>query len=368
MQSLHFQKLLRKFKEEKLERSHKFPLLLDNISINIPLPKLQLFTEPTIVEYDTIYESKKKSDLITNECFYSDGILGNIYNIHDCDKYWLLSFCTAVHFRDNFSDNIKCFVMGYKTPTIINGLYHYCNNSKFGKNNQLSLQWMGMGFDAYKVPVSKEYKNNILRGFTQDDLCNHDNLSHIKRSIENKMGNINMLYNNISPESDHRILLSASVLVMTSMPFGIFISKIPEPNNWNDNFINYLLLFALLFNNTDICRFPVSTKNTKNTQSVLSFQYFLICHDRKKILHKITAYRKILTYMKKCEILNSDILNFTDDIIGEPGVDQWRTNVMNIKQKYIQADQCGNPQVNICEILDTIKDIICADVQINTLC
>jgi hypothetical protein len=349
--------LLRKFKNDKLERSRIFPLTLNVISIDTPLPNLQLFTDPTVAEFYSIYETKNNTDLITNECFYSDGILGNLYNIHGCDKYWLLSFCTASHFQYNFKDEIKCFVMGYNTPTLINGLSHYCYNSKFGKNTQPTLQWLGMGFDAHKV-YSKEYNNNILQGFAQDDLCNRDNLSHIKRIIENKMGSINMLYNNISPESDYRILLSASVLVMTSMPVGLFISKIPIPTNWNDNFINYLLLFALLFNNTDICRFPVSTKSKEKSHSVLSFQYFLICHDRKKILHRMTSYRKILTYMKKCETVNSDILNFTDNIIESSDIQQWRTHIINIKKKYIQADQQDNPQLKLCAIIDTIKDVI----------
>jgi hypothetical protein len=343
MQSLPFQKILRKFKNEKSIKSHIFPLVLDNISIDMPLPKLQIFTEPTVAVYDSIYETKNKNDLITNECFYSDGILGNVYNIQDCDKYWLLSFCISAHFQDKFTDDIKCFVMGYNSSTFINGLNHYCNNTR------LELHWLGMGFNTKHN--NNNNNNNILRGFSQDNLCDRDNLTHIKHTIENKMGNINMIYNNISPEPNYRILLSSAVLVLTSMPSGIFISKIPEVNNWNDNFINYLLLFALLFNNTEICRFPVSTSNKSN---ILSFQYFLICHDRKKILHKITAYRKILTYMKKCEKENSDILNFSDEITA---ID-WKTNVMNIKQKYIQADLQDNPQLKLCEILDKIKNIL----------
>jgi hypothetical protein len=358
MQNLSYQKLLRKFKDEKADRDRVSPLSLDIISLEVPLPKLQIFKEPTVVKYESIYESELKtneSELKTNECFYSDGILGNLYNIKDCDKYWLLSFCISAHFRNAFTDEIKCFVMGYNSPTIINGLHHYCYNSNFGKDDNLELQWMGMGFNA-----SKENQVNILHGFAQDDLCDRNNLLHIKRLIENKMGNINVLYNNISPESDYRILLSASALVLTSMSSGIFISKIPNPKYWNDNFINYLLLFALLFNKTNICRFPVSTKNKKikNKHSILSFQYFLICHDKKMILHKITAYRKILTYMKKCEILNSDILNFADSVVDIPDIDQWKMSITEIKNKYIRLDQKDNPQINLCKILDTIKDII----------
>jgi hypothetical protein len=361
MQNLPYQKLLRNFKNEKVKRDRVFPLLLDTISLEMSLPKLQIFTEPTIIEYDSELKTND-SELKTNESFYSDGILGNIYNIHNCDKYWLLAFCTSAHFRGTFTDKIKCFVMGYNSPTIINGLHHYCYNSDFSKEDHLELQWMGMGYNSHKVLISKEDQNNILRGFTQDDLCDRDNLSHIKRIVENKMGNINILYNNISPESNYKILLSASTLVLTSMPSGIFISKLSNPKYWNDNFINYLLLFALLFNKTDICRFPVSTKKNKKTKndnySILSFQYFLICHDRKKILHKITAYRKILTYMKKCELMNSDILNFADSIVNTPDIEQWKMHVIEIKNKYIQLDQQDNPQVNLCKILDTIKNII----------
>jgi hypothetical protein len=356
MKNLTYQKLLRKFKDDKADRDRVFPLLLNTISLELPLPKLHIFNNPTAVEYDSIYETKDESELKTNECFYSDGILGNVYNIRDCDKYWLLAFCTSAHFRGTFTDEIKCFVMGYNSPTIINGLHHYCYNSNFGKDDHLELQWMGMGFNAHKVLISKENQINILHGITQDDLCDRDNLLHVKRLVENKMGTINVLYNNISPRSDHRILLSASALILTSMPSGIFISKISNPKYWNDNFINYLLLFALLFNQTNICRFPVSTK--KNKYSILSFQYFLICHDRKVILHKITAYRKILTYMKKCEILNSDILNFADGIVDTPDIEQWKMHVIEIKNKYIQVDQQDNPQINLCKIFDTIKNII----------
>jgi hypothetical protein len=368
MQSLPFQKLLRKFRDEKDENAHVYPLSTIDISNNAPLPKTTIFTEPSVLEYDSIYETEeptelktnelKTNELKTNECFYSDGILGNIYNIQNCDKYWLLSFCIAVQFRKSFTNEIRCFVMGYNSNMFIDGLHHYCSYSKFGKVVQTGLKWMGMGFDAHKFEQKFEINQGyILHGFVQDDICSRDNLAHVKHQVEIKLGNINMLYNNVMP-IDCRILLSAASLIMTSMPTGIFISKIPDPVKWNANFINYLLLFSLLFNQTTVCRFPVSTKNKdkNNGYSLLSFQYFLVCHDRKRILHKTTAYRKILTYMKKCE--NNDSLNFVESISENPDVEQWKIHVKSIKEQYIQADQQDNPQLHINEIFDKIKDVI----------
>lgn len=336
MKDLRLQQLLQRFKKklkkEYLEYSNNY--IFDNavISLSEELPNNLLFN---LNEDNYPKQILKYNRIVTNEKFYKNGILGNVYDLHQSSYNWLFGLCIFKQYYHIFGNNIKCFYMGFDKNDFHKGAKYFLD-----KINDVKIEWLGMDINQ------SENQEQIIHGFVSDDLLNANNIIHTKTIVDNKFGKINLLVNFISPKKKQRkILLSAAILTISNLSHnGIFITRILSPENWDDCFIDYILLFSMIFKDTEICRYPIQRKN------YVEYRYYLICFGRNKILYNSLIYRRLVMLLK-----NKKHLRFLPMINEMPEVKLWKEKILELQKKYISSTD--NPQLDTNEIINKLQDI-----------
>ena len=326
-----------------------------------------------------------KYKIKTNEKFYRKGIIENTFfiklnhlesnNIKKfstrlCDYNWLLSFniflyCTnELNSRLDFvkTKDIRLLNIGNGRCGFIGGLYYYLYMSNKSNDdntlNQYYLKWIGFDINnnnsnSHFVKLSKllellnpdSYK--IMHGIINDDITECKNLMYIKSLIENEYNDINILYNNIKPRisksKSSGIMLSIIILSLYSLNSGgLMITKILEPESWDDNFINYLTVLALLFKQTKIFRFPVCKKH------ITYYRYYLFGYGKKKISYNNIVGMRLIHILNIVKTptytndLNKDLnKDLTPLLLNEINENEeiilWKQKILDIKTSYINV-------------------------------
>ena len=371
MDELH--KLFNKYKNNNV-KPVKDILKLHDISLDLVIPSDLFNAEITNIK--TIVKSNFKVQ--SEEKFYGNGIISNTFfnlEFNDfakyCDYDWLLSFAVFMQYFkiDNESvesnsklelvksHNIKLFVMGPGNGGFITGLHYFINNSSMAEKNILKnyeINWFAMDYNEKKVAKFDKilnkfnFKDNILHGFVNDDLSNTNNLMYVESMLNNKFTNSNVIFNNIKPRMKNnksKIMVSLAYLTLSTLSkSGLMITKILEPEYWDTCFINYLLLFALIFNKTEIFRFPIC-KGKKGKKGKTTFKYYLVGSFRKTFLYNTLLCKKIIY------ILNTDqTIHFPDLDIAE-----WKKKIHDIQSNYYIAE---NPNDAIYGIIKDLTEFI----------
>ena len=142
-----------------------------------------------------------------------------------------------------------------------------------------------------------------------------------------------------------KIMVSLAYLTLSTLSkSGLMITKILEPEYWDTCFINYILLFALIFNKTEIFRFPIC-KGKKGKKGKTTFKYYLVGSFRKTFLYNTLLCKKIIY-----------ILN-TEQTISFPDLDiaEWKKKIHDIQSNYYIAE---NPNDAIYGIIKDLTEFI----------
>lgn len=350
MKDLRLQHLIKKFKQDRQKECllEKESVLNNiNVSINMVLPNSLLFKCNTPFNIDNSIDfTKIKSNhkFKTNELYYNDGILGNLYNVNNCDYNWVFSYVIFNQYHHLFNNCINCFHIGFGNGGFISGMEYFFTNSK-SLNDDIyestyEINWSGV--DIKHNNFSAKYQENIIHGFKCDNLILYSNLNHAKTIIENNMSKINLLTNNVTPNlKKNKILISTAILALTVLSnTGLLLTRILNPEYWSGDFINYILLFGMIFKNMEICRYPICKK------SYIKYRYYLICYKKKHILHNSNVYRKLLLLLRNDE---TEKLIFIDDVINTNEVKEWKSKILLLQQTYINSSD--NPQDELNKIL-----------------
>lgn len=353
MKDLRLQQLIKKFKQDRqkeclLEKESVLNSI--DVSINMVLPNSLLFEYDTLSNIDTFVDfTKLKSShkSKTNESYYNNGILGNLYKIHNCDYNWVLSYMIFNHYYHLFNNCINCFHIGFGNGGFISGMEYFFANSKSINNvtygSKYEINWLGT--DIKRTKFSAKHRENIIHGFKCDDLILYSNINHAKIIIENNMSKINLLTNNVIPNSKkNKILISTAILALTVLSNdGLLLTRILNPEYWSSDFLNYILLFGMIFKNAEICRYPICKK------SHIKYRYYLVCYKKKHTLHNSNIYRKMILLLRNNE---TERLIFLPDIVDNDEVKEWKNKIALLQQAYINSSD--NPQDELNEILKSL--------------
>jgi hypothetical protein len=360
--NLNSNKLL--IKDRSLIKSH-FKIKNNEKFYKSGLLKNMFFTQPDLFnnELDTDYDNLK---------------LVKYFSTKICDYNWLLSFNIFLHYTNTTkhsfdfvkNNEIRLLNLGNGKGDFISGMYYYFTNSNISKNTRVAkhlkhcdIKWIGIDINntdtnIYFRKLVRLLSTNIdkdtyhiIHGFLNDDILEYKNLMYVKTMIDNKMDSINVLYNNIKPRmtnKKNKILLSVAILSVYSLSnAGLMVTKILEPEYWDGEFINYLVLFALIFNKTEIFRFPVS-KNNKTY-----FRYYLSGCCKKNVIHNKHIGRKLMYILQNYIIEQPKLLS---SIIDCEEIIEWRKKILDIQKMYIETTE--TPITQLHTNINQLKDII----------
>lgn len=346
---------------------------------------------------DVIMDKKVKSKfkIDTKECFYNGGIIENTFfkdrlikemevlldancdNSYSdklkfetfCNHNWLLSFVFIHKYYDNIigRSKIKYTIIpslniGNHNNGFIAGLHYYFYHSNISEisNNfkHNSIPWLGIDcvnnkqHKCYKKISKYLHKNKqnidefIIHGYLDDNILCYKNFMHVKTTVENKFGTLKILYNNIKPTLTNNILILLAILSLKTLhKNGIILTKILEPEYWDTNFQHQILLLSLIFNNSNIFRFPIC-KHGK-----VYFRYYLVLYQKKKLIYDDIVYKKLIYAYN-----NIKHIYINDSIMQLDKIKQWQELLQNVKNNYIET--IVNPIDILYNIIEKMHDVI----------
>lgn len=346
MQNIKLQGIIRQYKKNNMVESEQLLNKMD-LCTDISIPNTLLFDEGL---YDNnIFHSIQEKDhsssntenkIRTNELFYGNGIIGNIYNIIDCDYTWLLGYFFIKQYNKFFNKNINCFIIGDKNNSFVNGVRYY---SSIPINFKYNIDSLRMSLNN----CDNEPYTDIINGFKDNDLTKYSNLNHCKYMIEKKFGKIDLLFNKIIPnEENNKILVSIAILSVTVLKKnGVLLTSILDPTFWNGVFLHYILLFVMIFDSVQIFRYPVCKKK------YIKYRYYLVCHSRKRILHNSMFYSRLNTLLKS----DSKRLLFLQNVIDDDCVKICIDNILEARRYFI--NNVDNPEYELNKLISNLQSL-----------
>jgi hypothetical protein len=360
MNDLELQKLIKKYKKSNMIDLEHILYSID-LCTNVSIPNSLLFNydSSTISKcssssffFEKTLEQKTQTKIKTNELYYGNGIIGNMYDIKECDYNWLLGYFFNKQFNCLLKKNTKCFFMGFNNYSFINGMKYFSTISNKSIYETINIDWVGMDLNSqlFENKITEE----MIDGFKSNDLSVYSNLNQCKYIIENKFNKINLIINNIKPNIDNnKTLISASILALSILKKdGMLLTKILSPENWDGNFLHYILLFAMLFNSVKIFRYPICKKK------YIFYKYYLVCNNTKSIAHNSILYRKLIMLLKDYEI---NKLVFLQNILDADDVKDCKKNILEIRDLFLnnQNENYSNPEFDLNEIINNFhKDLV----------
>jgi hypothetical protein len=214
------------------------------------------------------------------------------------------------------------------------------------------ISWLGMDIHPNNK-FGLQCHENIIHGFTCDNILLHSNLNHAKVIIENTFNKVNLLTNNIFPKlKKNKVLVSIAILSLTVLQSnGVLLTRILNPEYWDSSFLHYILLFGMIFENVEIFRYPIC----KNKH--VKYRYYLICHGKKHILYNSLVYRKLVMLLKKDE---TEKLVFLQNITDTTLINEWKEKILELQKIYINSSD--NPQDDLNDIINKIKENLSSSV------
>lgn len=361
---------------------------LYDVSLKNTLPNNNIFDfESHEIILKNINSIKSNYKTKTNEKFYKNGVIENTFfnNKNDtklihkfskkiCYSNWLLSFNIFLHYTSNKkldfikTNKIRLLNIGNGRGDFITGMYYYFNTSNISKKipklQNFNINWACI--DVNNNPENSQYFKfsnllnhhinpecyDIIHGESNDDILEYKNLLYLKNIIDNRFDNINIIYNNIKPHSDgkkNKIMLSIAILSLYTLNNnGLMITKILEPEYWDGSYIDYIILFSLIFNKTDIFRFPIYKKNK------IYYQYYLIGCRKKNLIHNTIIGRKLMFLYNKNNIINPKLLSSISECVE---IDELKQKLNNIKSIYL-SDNIETPQMELHKNINNLKDLL----------
>jgi hypothetical protein len=260
-----------------------------------------------------------------NTEYYKNGIISKMYNVSDVSYDYILGYVIFKQYSRLFANNIYFLFSGIDNYDIIKGISKYILEGvniysikyKFITNANISLN-----------------KQDLLKGVVDNDFVNTNNITYWKSKIYNK--NINCIFNVINPSKNIHILTCILYYALDTFFYknGILITRIFDTESMTQDYIDYILLFCIIFKNVELFKIPIS-KNNK-----ISYRYYLMCNKKNKLSNEYNwVSKKLLSIVdsnEKLVLVNPVSLDVKLDIITKirefykPVTQDSMTNFINI--------------------------------------
>lgn len=292
-----------------------------------------------IIDWNSEYTIKKNNIKCvkreTNELFYNDGILKQIYDING-NHDWILGYLFFSKYYTLFNNTINCLHIGFGKGDFILGInYFYKHINNVYKNT--TINWHG--FEKQNNRFSIHNKNNVINGIGCNNIFLNNNISHIKTVVGIHYNKLDFISCLIKPDhKKNNILLLIAVLLPTLNINGVMLLKIIPPKYWESDFLQYIILFCILFKTVEIVKYPIyKNKNIK-------YRYYLMCYKKKTIAYE-NNISKLLSYISSdgCDFMLSHTILNSKEIL------EWKLNFF----KYNYND--GDPYDELIKIINSIK-------------
>jgi hypothetical protein len=337
--------------------------IIDTYKYNtgIPWDEIEDNLENIINDYiDTVFNSK-----ITR------GHLNNVFNTELCDETWLINLfiLDKIHYNFIVNDNVKIKSLHIGDISTLSAYNHYLFNGSLPELVNAEWSWLNTNITFNdKNPIIKhinnKFYNNILQ-LLENNIYSANNINYVINEVNNKLVKINFFainytdqclnaddicYNNHNSNNNktnhiyNNIHAAYASFVIKLMDINsILFIKIPNVSEWDTQFINIMLVYALLFNETFVFKFDLTTKST-----------YLLCKNKKKISNE-TVYKKLIHIISNKDFTD-DCNLFSKEIFKLPVIKNWLENIFKIMD-YDEAETTS---------FDTILSAVNSTLKINT--
>jgi hypothetical protein len=279
--------------------------ILNHTSLNIDINnintiKLNPVADSCFLQTNTGYVHK--SPIL----YYKNGIISKMYNVGDVSYDYIFGYIVFKQYCKLFTHNIYFLFSGINNYDIVNGISKYMIES----TNKYNIKYKFITDSNNSID-----KHDLLKGIVNNDLGNTNNVTYWKSKLYNK--GINCIFNAINPSNSKNILLSIMYYALDPMFYksGILFTRIFDTNELAQEYIDYILLFCIVFKNVNIFKIP----NSKN--DIISYRYYLVCHKKNKLSSEYNWLNKkllsIIDFNEKLVLVDSVSLTAKTEIISK---------------------------------------------------
>ena len=207
--------------------------------------------------------------------------------------------------------------------------------------NAVNIKWIGVDInnndnnpyyteltDMLYITINPESYKFFHNKSRQTDILNYNTIIKLSQYVEQVYNDTNFIFNNVAHHKDKpKILLSMAVFSLYNLnSTGILVTRIAYPEIWAGNYLDYLLILALLFYKIKIFRFPVC-KNKK-----LYFRYYMLCINPKQVYYNNIIGKRLLQVLNNKSIINPVLI---DNFIDKRIMDDFTLKIKNLQSIFI---------------------------------
>lgn len=181
---------------------------------------------------------------------------------------WLLGCHLSNRVRD--FEQLKTAVFSSRYD-FAEGIRHF---SKLKSSNLLDLE------------TSKSKSSEFL--CASNDVRNPSDLRYMKNHALSMTSEYNVVF-----FDDYMPLRSAYMAMSLLGEKCVFVAKVQNPEHWGNSWRNYLLLYSLVFNHTELMRFPICTYGKAR------YDYYVVGVDRTMSIHDERTIKTLYSTIKK---------------------------------------------------------------------
>lgn len=271
-------------------------------------------------------EDKENVDEFAKEYYGQNGVITNLIDAEHVDDDWLTGVFLAQQLIpeltfNQFYSTVTTWHNGCHTG-LLRGFHHFVNNSKY--TSKKKVEWCWKGTDIQENDVFSK-KKVFIGAVGTGDVTVGSNLVYLGNKIkENWKDGADVLFHDIYPKT-MEILFSgilSSMLMLNNK--GYLVLRLPEPEKWNTNTTNIILILGLMFKTLKLWSPPWGRRANR-------FKYYLIASKKKKTIYR-SKYRGFLKILKssfgdKCFVKKS--------IHEDEKVKEWNIVTQNIRSEMI---------------------------------
>jgi hypothetical protein len=262
-----------------------------------------------------------REDMFEKECYGPTGTIASIIKAECVDSDWITGVFLA-------QEMISALTLGQFTATVntwhngcqsglLRGFHHFCQSSKYCGHKKINWVWKG-------IDLKKEPLPTVIGAMGNGNICIGSNLISLGNNLKEdwKEGS-DILIHDIYPEESN-ILISG---ILSSLMFlnnrGYFVLRLPEPNKWDTNTVNVILIISMIFQNVNIWSPPWGRRKGQK-------KYYVIAYKKKKTIYT-NNYRGLVRILKECKKTQ-----FMKKIVYEDDeVKEWLEILQNVKNEML---------------------------------
>lgn len=291
-----------------------------------------------------IQEKKEKAiDTFEKECYGSRGIITNLIRAEHVDSDWFNGVFLAQEIIsklafNKFSATINTWHSGCQTG-LLRGFNHFCKSSKYSSHKKIEWNWKGI--DIKDGPL----KDNIYIGATgNSDITISGNIMYLSNKIKEEWKEgADIVFHDIYPKNEKTLFSGVISSIMFLNNKGYMVLRLPEPELWDTNVVNCILMMCMLFQKVKLWIPPWGRRNK-------SKKYYIVAFLKKKTIYR-NNYRSLLKILKSSSQNKRFIQKTVHD---DEEIKDWTDILQNIKLEMIEVDEITKTDHYISNLTDNM--------------